>query len=492
MDFLAGLPLTLLGDATAAANSMRSFVVPIVGTIIAIASVAVVFFLINGGYQYMTSSGDPDKLEHAKRIIKNALIGLAMIIAAATLTAILSHAYNASHGDMGQKLPSLVMIDLPGVGIQNVVFEAIVGFLRSAVESASKPFLAALSFFTTSTPLMADNSGVFNLWLVMVGITDVLFILVVALLGFHVMSFSTFGLEEVELKHLVPRIGLIFLLINSSVFVIDAIIALSNGMITALNAGFSGKSVWDVLTAVVELSSGMSLVGLLIMTVFLVLTVMLLVYYVLRLVVLYIGAVLSPVVLLVWLLPGFKDFAESAMKTYLTTVFVLFIHVVILHLAASLFAGMVIASPGQTYNPLMSMIVGIATILALLKTQGVMSHLSYVSLGPKTANRLGGQLKNVISHYNDRRRSRTESGSGDKWPEGLSRNGVDRTSSGGKKSFLRQSNTVVLDRGGSRGGSGNNTAIQNNRTTNNHPAPAAPKRPTASTRVAPKIGKADK
>jgi hypothetical protein len=187
MELLAGLPLTLLGDAAAASNTMRSFVMPLVGTIIAIASVAVVFFLVNGGYQYMTSSGDPEKLEHAKKVIRNALIGLAMVIAAGTLTAILSHAYSASSGAMGQKLPDLVTIDMPGSGINDVLLNAITGFLRAIVETMSKPFLAALSYFTEATPLMADNSGVFNLWLVMLGIADVLFIVVVALLGFHVM-----------------------------------------------------------------------------------------------------------------------------------------------------------------------------------------------------------------------------------------------------------------------------------------------------------------
>jgi hypothetical protein len=254
-------------------------------------------------------------------------------------------------------------------------------------------------------------------------------------------------------------------------------------VITALSAGFSDKSVWDVLTAIVGLQSGMSLAGLLIMVVFLVLAVMLLVYYVLRLVVLYIGAVLAPIVFMIWLLPGFRDFAESAMKTYLTTIFVLFIHVVILQLAASIFVGMVISSPGQQLNPLMSMIVGIATILALLKTQGVMAQMSYVSLGPRTASRLGGQLSNVIRHYNERRIARAVTG--DRWPEGLSRGGVDRTGSG-RKSMFGKSNTVVLNRGGSRG-SGNN----NPNHTKNH-SPSASKRPTGSTRAAPKIGKADK
>ena len=38
---------------------------------------------------------------------------------------------------------------------------------------------------------------------------------------------------------------------------------------------------------------------------------MLLVYYVGRIIILFIGAALSPLVVLLWLLPGFRDFATN-------------------------------------------------------------------------------------------------------------------------------------------------------------------------------------
>ncbi len=100
-----------------------------------------------------------------------------------------------------------------------------------------------------------------------------------------------------------------------------------------------------------------------------ILSVVLLVYYVGRLVTLFIGAVLSPLVILIWLVPGWRDFSESAAKTYLSTVFVLFVHVVILQLAASLFVGLSGSPDSPAPDTLMSMIVGLATILALLRTQ---------------------------------------------------------------------------------------------------------------------------
>jgi hypothetical protein len=65
-----------------------------------------------------------------------------------------------------------------------------------------------------------------------------------------------------------------------------------------------------------------------------------------------------------WLVPGFRDFSVSAIKTYITTIFVLFVHVVTLLLAATLFVGMS-ATDGdnQVPNVLMSMVVGLATVL---------------------------------------------------------------------------------------------------------------------------------
>jgi len=54
----------------------------------------------------------------------------------------------------------------------------------------------------------------------------------------------------------------------------------------------------------------------------------------------------------------------------------IFVHVIILQLAASLFASTISADPTASTNTLMAMIVGIATLLTLLKTQGVMMQMS--------------------------------------------------------------------------------------------------------------------
>ena len=414
MTISVGLSLTLFANASAASEAMRSFLSPVMVTLCVIASLACTFFLVTGGIEYMSSKGKPENLEHAKRTIKNALIGLVLVIAAATLTAILAHAYGSPAAGIGDKLPSLTPIQHENsTSFWDVVTKAIIHVLVNIVNSIGEPFVKALGYFTSATPLMGDNSSVFNLWLAIVGMADVLFVLVVALLGFHVMSFSSLGFDELDLKQVLPQMALIFLLMNTSIFAIDAVIGLSNGMIHALQAGFPSTSIWDLLAEVTKKSGSLGLGGLLVMIAFLVLTVMLLVYYVGRLITLYIGAVLSPLVLLLYLLPAFRDFAVTALKIYLTTIFVLFVQVVIMLLASSIFGGMLQGDSGGQPNTLMALIVGLATVLALLKTQGVMQELSHAASTPRAAREVAGSFIRGVSYLDRTRRPRKRGGGDD-------------------------------------------------------------------------------
>lgn len=394
---LSAIP-RIMADVSAANDVMKAYIVPTMLMLGGLATLVCTFFIVMAGYQYITSRGSPDKLEHAKRVLKNALIGLVIVVAAGTLTTILSSAYGNTNPTGVQNLPTLEAFEQPkeDLSVTDILIKAIIGLFKHIIESAASPFLKALDFFTRETPLMAANGSVFKLWLTSVVIADALFILVVALLGFHVMSAVSLGFDEIDIKHLIPQLIFTFLFINMSIFVIDLIIGLSNVMIKAVEAAFSSISVWDVLSKVADGANKMGLVALLIMVAFITLSILLLIYYVMRLVTLYIGAVLAPLVGLLAILPGFKDFALTAIKTYLTTIFVLFVHVIILQLAASLFAST--GTNEATPNSFMAVIVGIAALLTLLKTQSVMMQMSYVAAGPRALRKLGGQFMTGISY----------------------------------------------------------------------------------------------
>lgn len=300
-----------------AANTVSSSIAPIITEISLLSSIICAFFVMFGGYQYITSSGNPENLLRAKRIIKNALIGLVIVLSAALLGNFLKSAYGPlpSNGSNGI-VPTLSNIKPASSsnGLITIIIKAITGVLSSIIETVAVPFLKALSYFTSGTPLAAANHSVFNLWVSSVGIADALVVLCIVVLGLHVMGFYSLGFGDVNIRQLLPQISIVFMFINSSIFIIDAMIGLSNILIKAISGGDAAQNVWNVLSEVVKQPSAYGLAALIIMTIFLVFSVILLIYYVGRIVIIYLGAVLAPIVILCWLLPGLKDMVISASK----------------------------------------------------------------------------------------------------------------------------------------------------------------------------------
>ncbi len=148
---------------------------------ITVAAVLCVLVIIFGGYYYMSSAGNPEKLERAKKTLRNAFVGFVVILGAGTLVAVMQNAYSSR-----PIAPTQITVQQPkveaSVGIGDVVNEAIKGFVKGVVDSIRKPIVEALKQFTTATPLMAQNGAVFNLWIIVVAITDVLFLVVIGLI----------------------------------------------------------------------------------------------------------------------------------------------------------------------------------------------------------------------------------------------------------------------------------------------------------------------
>ena len=371
---------------------------PLIKSLVGLASVVATLFIIVGGIHYITSSGDPTKLLKAKRIIRGAITGLVVVLAAGLLISFLNNAYQTTPPVSLNELPPLADVsdDSGRGGIAELLIKAIVGLISHIIETAAQPFIASLEYFTRSTPLMAGNQSVFSLWLVTVGIANSLLVLVVILLGFRMMSASSLGFEEATLGQLLPKLGAVFLLMNMSIFIIDILIGISNLMVSALNQIQPATSLWQSLGSLADTATVAGIASLIIMLVFLVLVVVLLVYYVMRLVGLYLGAVLSPIVALLQLLPGFRDFGMTATRLYLVNIFVLFVHGLIILLASSLFSSL-LDSGQSAQNSVMAMVLAIATLISLLKTQSLMQQMSYVSVGPKAIRKLGNQFINGIS-----------------------------------------------------------------------------------------------
>jgi len=379
-------------------NEIANFTNQTLNALIIIASLASTFFIIKGGYAYITSSGKPDSIEQAKTTIRNALLGLVVVLAAAVISSVLNHVFSTPSVNFTSTQIDLKPIQpsTPSNGLTQVLLDAIAGFLQNIVQSATKPLTEGIVSFLTTTPSIVTNSVIFNFWLIILGITDSLFALLIALLGFHLMSASTFGFEEIEFKHLLPRVGLAFLAANTSIFLADWIVLSCNTLVQAVLHATGGiGSAW-VLNAFdpTTLATGTTaLITLIFMILFVILAVVLLLFYITRLILISLGAVISPLIFLLWTIPKFADFAEISIKTYITTVYTVFVHLVIIQLASAF-----LAVPGQAgTNSLISILVGIGLLFTLLKTPAMMMQLVFYNSGRGMVQKIGGQIINVIS-----------------------------------------------------------------------------------------------
>jgi type IV secretion system pilin len=96
-----GLPILLTGTALADSGSVgqiESFIKSLIDAVAGLAGLIATGFFVVGGFRYITSSGNPTHLEHAKRTIIYSAIGLAITIAAYVLTNIVSGLASSAFG----------------------------------------------------------------------------------------------------------------------------------------------------------------------------------------------------------------------------------------------------------------------------------------------------------------------------------------------------------------------------------------------------------
>jgi hypothetical protein len=429
--------LTLFAD-------LRSDIDPLFTSLMSLAGISAILFIVFGGYYYMSSSGNPERLDKAKKTLRNAFIGLVMIIGASGCMSILNNAYTQKPVYQAPTVSSQ-QDDKPS-SLSDIVNKAVKEFIKDVVKSISEPVTKQLKEFTKATPLMAENKAVFNYWLVILGISDTLFLLIIALLGLKVMSATVLGFEDVELRSLIPQIVGTFLVVNISLFLIDMIITVSNAMITALLVGMSGDIVWATIGSLFSSIGSINIGLLLFVAVILIVGVILLIYYLMRIVALYVGAVLSPIILLLWLLPSFRDFSVAVIKRYIITIFVLFVHVAILLLAVSFFSS---TAKGDSDNSFMSCLYSIAVLLTLLKTSSFMNQMAFAGSSNMSMRRLGSTFIRSASHMSSTVKSGFAAGGGAMAGSSAANSMTGFTPRGGSGStpIVSSSNPGKFDRG---------------------------------------------
>jgi hypothetical protein len=378
-------------------SQITSFTSDALSLITLIAAASAVFFLIRGGYVYITSTGNPNALEDAKKTIRNALVGLVVVLCANLLVSTLQGALvgDTATGSVTNLPMTQIETVTPSDGLTQVLIDAVNGFVQNIVESATKPMVDGIVTFLGSTPSLLENSTIVKFWAIMLGIADTLFVLVVALIGLQFMSASTFGFEEIEFKHILPRIGLAFLGANVSLFLADYAIKACNALVAgviAVTDGLNHAWITNAVTVSSLVDGTMPFIVLIFLLLFLITAIVLLLMYISRLIIISLGAVLAPFIFLLWAMPKTADFAEMAVKGYLVSVFTIFIHIVTIQLAGSF-----LSLPEQTDNSLISIAVAIGLLLTMLKTPSFMMQMIFFSRGMGAVRTMGSQITNVIS-----------------------------------------------------------------------------------------------
>lgn len=396
--------------AFAVDSAITNYTSNTINMITAIATAAAVFFLVKGGYLYMTSSGKPDSLESAKRTIKNAIIGLVIVLASGALVSILTNAIGSSTSSATTPAIPIAPIEsvTPLGGLTVVLTDAISGVVQLIITSAAKPIMDGVIGYLTTTPSLLGNKVIMNFWLIILGITDSLFVVVVALMGLKFMSAESLGFGETELKHLLPRIGLAFLGANVSLFLADYAVQTCNALVTAVlnsTGGLSKSLLADAINPVTTITGTTPFITIIFLLLFLIVSIVLLFMFISRLIFISLGAVLSPLIFLMWTLPKFSDMAEIAVKSYLVTVFMIFIQVVVIQLASAF-----LTLPTQGNNSLVSIAVGIGLLFSLLKIPQVLMQMVFYTSGVRSLGKIGGHLINVMTTDNSSSATRAEAG----------------------------------------------------------------------------------
>ena len=89
-----GVPLILIHPALAASapgvSNIESFIKSIITVITGLAGLVATGFLVVGGFSYIVSSGNPNKLDKAKKTIIYSVVGLSITIAAFVISNIVT------------------------------------------------------------------------------------------------------------------------------------------------------------------------------------------------------------------------------------------------------------------------------------------------------------------------------------------------------------------------------------------------------------------
>jgi TRAP-type C4-dicarboxylate transport system permease small subunit len=88
----------LADSSSASVDQVQTFIQSVIKVIAGLSGLVATAFFVIGGYQYMTSSGNPQHMERAKRTLVHAAVGLTIVIAAFVIASIITDLATSAFG----------------------------------------------------------------------------------------------------------------------------------------------------------------------------------------------------------------------------------------------------------------------------------------------------------------------------------------------------------------------------------------------------------
>lgn len=246
------------------------------------------------------------------------------------------------------------------VSVAQGLTNAVGGVVNSVMHSS-------LNFISQTPPVGSyDSPTVVALWGTVRTIANLALVLVALWSGYTVMVREHVGAAYFGAAEVLPRLVLSALLVNTSLSWARLVIDANNALCSAV--GNASLPAWQQVGAVSQ-----ALANVMAALVYVIAALLLLLQMLMRLALLDVLLVASPVALLCWALPQTQSWARLWSATFTGTVFVQFVQVLALKLGASLITDTTLMPPSDI---LLTYFLGIAVVVLTLKLPGLMrGHL---------------------------------------------------------------------------------------------------------------------
>lgn len=224
---------------------------------------------------------------------------------------------------------------------------------------------SSLNFIWQTPPAGSyASSTVRTLWGVVQAIANAALALVALWGGFNLIVRDQIGSPYHEAMELFPRLVLGALLANTSLSWGQLAIDANNGLCQAI--GQTSLPAWDRADGGTQV-----LVDVVASLIYLITSLLLLIQMLMRLALIDVLLVVSPVALLCWVLPQTQSWARLWSSLFFAGVFTQFVQVVVMKLGGSLLTDVVPVAPDAS---LLSFFLGIAVLALTLKIPGLMRN----------------------------------------------------------------------------------------------------------------------